>query len=137
MANHFLWVFISLWHRSVFCRDHGMVTVDVVVVVVGRWSFWHLHDPDLHRCFERGWQSEQDYLGPLPGCGPLRLRAQSRARGKTNTRLVMAAFWMRLKDSVVFHSFALPLMLRLQGESEGYSVVCDFLIPSPGRYVKI
>lgn len=64
------------------------------------------------------------------------LRAQSRAERKTNTRLVMAALWMRLKDIVVFHSFAPPL-LWLQGESEGYSVICDFLIPSPGRYVKI
>lgn len=63
------------------------------------------------------------------------LRAQSRARRKTNMRLVMAALWMRLKDTVVFHSFA-PMQC-LQGESEGYSVICDFLIPSLGRYVKI
>lgn len=64
-------------------------------------------------------------------------RAQFRARCKTNTRLVMAALWMRLKDTVVFYSFAPPLKQRLQGESEGYSVIRDFLIPFPGRYVKI
>lgn len=93
------------------------------------------------------------YIGALNGAGspgeiiwalfPVKdrqgLRAQSRARRKTNTRLVMAALWMRLKDMLVFHYFALPLQRRLllQGEREGYAVICDFLIPSPGRYVEI
>lgn len=91
------------------------------------------------------------YIGALNGAGrPNKIiwalfpvaehwgpRAQSRAQRKTRVRLVMAALWMRLKDTVVFHSFALPLLLWLQGESEGYSVVCDFLIPSQRRYVKI
>lgn len=92
------------------------------------------------------------YIGALNGAGkpgeiiwalfPVEdhrgLRAQSWARRKTNTRLVMAALWMRLKDTLVFHSFTLPPpLLLLQGEREGYAVICDFLIPSPGRYVEI
>lgn len=89
------------------------------------------------------------YIGALNGAGspgeiiwalfPVEdrrgLRAQSRARRKTNTRLVMAVLWMRLKDTQVFHSP--PLLLLLQGEREGCAVICDFLIPSPGRYVEI
>lgn len=84
------------------------------------------------------------YIGALNGAGSLveiiwalfpvedrqGLRAQSRARHKTNTRPVMVLLWMRLKDMQVFHSFTPPL---LQGERQGYAVICEFLIPSLGR----